>query len=68
MFQNIIMKVNPNGPGNSVGIETDYGLDGSGSNLGWDEILRPFSPALGPTSWIMGSGCFPEVEFAEAWG
>ena len=29
------------GPGNSVGIATDYGLDGPGSNPGGDEIFRP---------------------------
>ena len=36
-------------PGSSVGIASDYGLDGPGSNLGADEIFRPFRPALGPT-------------------
>ena len=35
--------------GSSVGIATDYGLDGTGSNPGGDEILRPSRPALGPT-------------------
>jgi len=42
----------------SVGIETDYGLDGPGSNLGGDEIFRPSRPALGPTQspgkWVPG--------------
>ena len=33
----------------SVGIATDYGLDGPGSNSGGDEIFRPSRPALGPT-------------------
>ena len=46
------------GPGSSVGIATDYGLDGPGSNLGWDEIFRPSRPALGPTQppikWVPG--------------
>ena len=28
-------------PGSSVGITTDYGLDGPGSNPGGDEIFRP---------------------------
>ena len=46
------------GPGSSVGIATDYGLDGPGSNLGGDEILRPFRPALGltqpPVKWVPG--------------
>ena len=37
------------GPGSSVGIATDYGLKGSGSNPGEDEIFRPSRPALGPT-------------------
>jgi len=36
------------GPGNSVGIATDYGLDGPGSNPGGDEIFRPCRLALGP--------------------
>jgi len=46
------------GPGNSVGIETDYGLDGLGSNPGGDEIFRPSRPALRPTQpsvqWVPG--------------
>jgi len=37
------------GPGNSVGIATDYGVDGPGSNPGWDAIYRPSRPALGST-------------------
>ena len=37
------------GPGSSVGIATDYGLDGPGSNAGGDEIFRLSRPALGPT-------------------
>ena len=46
------------GPGSSIGIATDYGLDGPGSNLGGDEILRPPRPALDPTQppvkWVPG--------------
>jgi len=37
------------GPGSSVGIGTDFGLEGPGSNPGGDEIFRPSRPALGPT-------------------
>ena len=37
------------GPGSSVGIATDYRLDGPGSNPGGDEIFHPSRPALGPT-------------------
>ena len=36
-------------PGSSVGIATDYGLDGLGSNPGGDEIFGPSRPDLGPT-------------------
>ena len=45
-------------PGSSVGIATDYGLDGPGSNPGWDEIFRPSRSAMGPTQppvkWVPG--------------
>jgi len=37
------------GPGSSVGIGTDYGLDGPGSIPGGDEVFRPSRPTLGPT-------------------
>ena len=46
------------GPGSSVCIATDYGLDGPGSNPGGDEIFRPSRPVLGPTQppveWVLG--------------
>ena len=37
------------GPGSSVGIATDYGLDSVGSNPSGDEIFHPSRPSLGPT-------------------
>jgi len=46
------------GPGSSVAIATDYGLDGPGSNPGGDEIFRLSRPALGstqpPVKWVQG--------------
>ena len=46
------------GPGSSVGIASDYGLDGPRLNPGGDEIFRPSRPALGPTQppvqWVPG--------------
>ena len=46
------------GPGSSVGIVTDYRMDGSGSNPGGDEIFRPSRPAMGPihppVKWVPG--------------
>ena len=42
----------------SVGIATDYGLDGPGIESRWGEIFRPSIPALGPTQlpvqWVPG--------------
>ena len=35
--------------GSSVGVATDYGLDGPGSSPGEDEIFSPSRPVLGPT-------------------
>jgi len=60
----IITAITNCGPGSSVGIATDYGLDGPGSNPGRDEIFRPSRPALGltqpPVKWVPVS--FPDVK------
>ena len=45
-------------PGSSVGIATDFELDGPGSNPDGDEIFRSSGPALGstqpPVQWVPG--------------
>ena len=50
------------GPGSSVSKETDYGLDGPGSNPSGDEIFRPSRPHLGPTQPPVKWGSFPGVK------
>ena len=51
-------KQNISRPGSSVGVATDYGLDGPGSNAGGDEIFLPSRPSLVPTQppvkWVPG--------------
>jgi len=41
------------GSGSSVGLATDYGLDGPGANSGGDEICHPSRSALGPTQHLV---------------
>ena len=52
------------GPGSSVGIATDYELDGPESNPGVDEILRlvQTGPGSHPACCKMGTGSFPRVK------
>jgi len=51
-------------PGSSVGIATDYGLDGPELDPGGDEIFHPSTPALGAhlASCKMGTGSFSMVK------
>jgi len=52
------------GPGNSVGIATDYGLDGPGSNPGGGRDFPPVQtgPGAHPASCKMGTGSFQGVK------
>ena len=48
------------GPGSSVGIATDYGLGGPGSNSGGHESFRPADQPWGPPSLLYnGKRDFP---------
>jgi len=40
----MMLSISHCGPGSSVGIATDYALEGLGSNPGGDEIFRPSRP------------------------
>ena len=51
------------GLGSSVGIATDYGLDGPGSSPSGDEIFRQSRPVLGTTQPpVKCTGSFPGVK------
>jgi len=54
----------PCGPGSSVGIVTDYGLDGLGSNPGAGRDFPPVQtgPGAHPASCKMGTVSFPGVK------
>ena len=49
--------------GSSVGIATDYGLDGPGIESRWGEIFRPSGPGAHPASCTMGNRSFPGVKY-----
>ena len=50
-------------PGSSVGVATDYGLDGPGIESRWGRDFPPVQtgPGAHPTSCTMGTGSFPGV-------
>ena len=58
IFNFVKLFMRKGGPGSSVGIATDYALEGPGSNPGGDKIFRVSRPALGstqpPVKWITG--------------
>jgi hypothetical protein len=56
--------INSRGPGSSVDIATDYGLDGLGSNPDGDGIFPPVQtgPGAHPASCAMGTGPIPGVK------
>jgi hypothetical protein len=56
--------------GSSDGIASNYGLDGPGSNPGGGRDFPPIQtvPGAHPDSYTMGTGSFPGLEAAEAWG
>ena len=59
-FFSLIVSMIILGPGSSVGIVTDYGLDGTESNPGRDEIFRPARQPCGPPSLLYnGYRVFP---------
>ena len=53
------------GPGSSVGIVTDYGLDGPGIESRWGEIFPPVQtgPGAHPAFCTMGTVSFPGVKY-----
>jgi len=52
------------GPGSSVGIAIDYGLDGPGIEFRWRRVFPPVQtgPGAHPASCTMGTGSFPGVK------
>ena len=52
------------GPGSSVGIATDYGLDGPGIEYRWGRDFTPVQagPGVHPASYKVGTGSFPGVK------
>jgi hypothetical protein len=56
------------GPGSSVGIATDYGLDGPGIKSWWGRDFPPIQtgPGVHPASCTMGTSSFPGVKCG--WG
>ena len=52
------------GPGSSVSIATDYGLDGPGTESRWGRDIPPVQTGPGnhPASCTMGTGSFPGVK------
>ena len=65
-----VLKYSVGGPGSSVGIATELRAGRSGIESRWGRDFPPVQtgPAAHPSSCKMGTGSFPEVELAGAWG
>ena len=59
------MPIHNSGPGVSVGIAIDYGLDGPGIEFRWGRDFPPVQTGTGahPASYTMGTGSFPGVNY-----
>jgi hypothetical protein len=60
-----VQSIHQRGPGSSVGIATDYGLDGPGIESRWGARLLAHvqtGPGAHPDSCTMGTGSFPGVK------
>jgi hypothetical protein len=59
------MPIHNSGPGVSVGIAIDYGLDGPGIEFRWGRDFPP-GPGAHPASCKIGTSSFPGVNYG--WG
>ena len=64
VFMYIYIYIYIYGPGNSVGIATDYGLDDPGIESRWGRVFPPIQtgPGAHPATCKMGTGPFPGVK------
>ena len=66
----MVLVIDDFGPGSSVGLATDYGLEGPEIESRLERDFPPVQtgPGAHPDSCTMGTGPFPGVEAAGAWG
>ena len=65
-----VLKYSVGGPGSSVGMATELRTGRSGIESRWGRDIPPVQtdPGVHPASCTMGTGSFPGVEVAGAWG